>query len=273
MLSKVRAALGFDNVQFAITGSAPISIKTLEFFASLGIVIHEAYGMSETTGVCTMGTPGQSRIGKVGRPLRGVHVRVAEDGEVQLKGRTMTKGYLHLPEETAALYGDEGWLCTGDIGEIDAEGYLAITGRKKELLITAGGKNVAPVELEFYVQQIEGVDKVVVIGDRQPYLAALITIDVELLDELAQRFGGPPTLTALAENEAFVEHVEQGIERLCNARVARYQTLKKFKILSAEFGVEGGELTPTMKLRRTHVDDKYADEIAALYAGAANATP
>ena len=266
ILHGVRAKVGFDNVHFAVTGSAPISVGTLEFFASLGVVIYEAYGMSETTGVCTVGVPGRPRFGRVGTALNGVEIRIAEDGEIQLKGRIMTKGYLRLEAETAELYTEDGWLCTGDIGDLDADGHLAITGRKKELLITAGGKNVAPVEMEAHMQQIRGVAQAVVVGDRMPYLSALITIDSEALSSLAQEFGGDATVPALSKNEAFRAHIEKSIESQCNAKVARYLTIKKFKLLPTEFSVEGGELTPTMKLRRKEITAKYADEIEAFYA-------
>lgn len=265
ILSKVRAKVGFDNMHFAVTGSAPISVGTLKFFASLGVIIYEAYGMSETTGVCTIGNPGRPKFGRVGTAMEGVKIRIAEDGEIQLNGRIMTRGYLRLEAETEELYTEDGWLCTGDIGDVDADGHLAITGRKKELLITAGGKNVAPVEMESHMQPIFGVANAVVVGDRKPYLSALITIDVEALDAIAERFGGPADLPSLAKNEKFRAHVESSIESECNTKVARYQTIKKFTLLPSEFTVEGGELTPTMKLRRKEITAKYADEIAAFY--------
>ena len=265
VLHKVRAAVGFDNMVFAVTGSAPISTGTLEFFASLGVPVYEAYGLSETTGVCTIGEPGQPRFGKVGRALDGVELRIAEDGEVLTRGRTMTRGYFHMPEETEQLFDADGWLRTGDVGELDAEGNLSITGRKKELIITAGGKNVAPVELEAYLQQILGVAQAVVVGDRQPYLCALITIDVEALPELVAKFGGAATVEAMADNAAFRAHVEAEVETRCNAKVARYQTIKKVALLAEEFSVEGGELTATMKIRRNEIVRKYADRIAAFY--------
>jgi long-chain acyl-CoA synthetase len=221
--------------------------------------------MSETSGVCTIGVPGRPKFGRVGTAMEGVKIRIAEDGEIQLHGRIMTRGYLRLETETDALYTDDGWLCTGDIGDVDVQGHLAITGRKKELLITAGGKNVAPVEMESHMQPIFGVANAVVVGDRKPYLSALITIDVEALDVIADRFGGPADLGSLAKNEKFRAHIESSIESDCNSKVARYQTIKKFHLLAEEFTVEGGELTPTMKLRRKEITAKYAAEIAAFY--------
>ncbi|MCB9530863.1 MAG: long-chain fatty acid--CoA ligase [Myxococcales bacterium] len=266
VIRKLAEALGLDELRYAITGSAPISVATLEFFASLGIAIHEAYGMSETSGVCTITPPGAARFGRVGKAIDGVGIRIAEDGEVQLHGRIMTRGYFRMPDETRELYTDDGWLHTGDLGDLDADGYLAITGRKKELLITAGGKNVAPAELEAYLQEIPGVAQAVVVGDREPYLAALITIDVEQLPALATQLGVAPTLEAVASAPGLHALLDPGVETRCNARVARYQTIKRYRVLPVEFSVDGGELTPTMKLRRTEIAKKYADEIRALYA-------
>lgn len=265
VLEKVRAAVGFDAMYFAVTGSAPISTHTLEFFASLGVVVSEAYGLSETTGVCTIGVPGQPRFGKVGRALRGVEIRIAEDGEVLLRGRTMTKGYRGLPEESAALYTDDGWMRTGDLGSLDAEGNLAITGRKKEILITAGGKNVAPVGLEAKLQQIDGIGQAVVVGDRKPYLCALLTIDPEAVPAMADRFGTAPTIEALAASAAFAAYVDGEVEAKCNAKVARVESVKKVAILPREFTIEDGELTGAMKIRRGPITEHFADTIAAFY--------
>ena len=170
-----------------MTGSAPMGTRTQEFFASLGICIYDAYGLTETSGAATISDPVKPRFGTVGKPFKGVEVRIA-DGEIQLRGRNMTKGYLGMPAETAALYTEDGWLKTGDLGELDAEGNLRITGRMKELLITAGGKNVAPVELEQYIQPIVGVGQAVVVGDTKPFLCALVTLDPENLDALAELF-------------------------------------------------------------------------------------
>ncbi len=266
VIGKVKDALGLGDLYFPVTGSAPVSVGTLEFFASLGIVISEAYGMSETTGVCTLTPVTAPRFGKVGKALDGVQIRIADDGEVQLKGRTMTPGYLHMEQETRDLYTEDGWLCTGDLGSLDQDDYLQITGRKKELLITAGGKNVAPAEMEAYMQQIPGIAQAMVVGDRQPYLCALVTLDVEAVPELARKLGIEDTaLAALASNAAMRAYLQDRVETDCNAKVARYQTIKKFEILPVEFSVDGGELTPTMKLRRTIVTERYTDAIAQFY--------
>lgn len=267
VLSKLRAALGLDELVGGVSGAAPISRGTLEFFASLGIVVHEGYGMSETAGVATAQEFGRPRFGTVGQALKGVDLKIAEDGEICLRGPNMTEGYLHMPEKSAELIDDEGWLHTGDIGELDADGYLRITGRKKHILITAGGKNVAPAEMEAHLKQIPGVGQAVVVGDRKPYLSALITLDTEAVDDLASRLGIEGGAVAhIAAQPAVREYLEPLVESECNDKVARYQTIKRFEILPVEFSVEGGELTPTMKLRRSVIAEKYADEIEELFA-------
>ena len=266
VISKVKGALGLDRLSLALTGAAPISLGTLEFFASLGIAVHEVYGMSETTALLTGNPMGAVRFGTVGRALDGVEVKIAGDGEIIARGRNMTTGYLRMPEKTAELLDDEGWLHTGDLGSLDDDGYLTITGRKKDILITAGGKNVAPAEMEAYLNQIPGVGQAVVVGDRKPYLSALIVLDPENLDTLATNAGvGAASLQALAGDDKVKAHLMARVEADCNAKVASYQTIKRIKVIPCEFSVEGGELTPTMKVKRNVVADKYAGDIEALY--------
>ncbi len=267
VVSKVKAALGLDLLHLAVTGAAPISRGTLEFFASLGITIYEVYGMSETTGIATSSSYGRPHFGSVGKAMPGVEVRIAEDDEILVKGPICTKGYLHMPEETADLYDEEGWLHTGDLGAIDDEGYVRITGRKKDILVTAGGKNIAPAEMEGHINQIPGVGQVVVVGDKKPYLSALITLDIEALDVLSRDAGvDEAPLAKLAAETAVHQYLMQRVEADCNTKVARYQTIKRIKVLSVEFSVDGGELTPTMKAKRNVVVEKYASEIEAMYA-------
>jgi len=267
VLIKVKTALGLDRLKLASTAAAPISLGTLQFFASLGITVHEYYGMSETTGLISGNPVGKVRFGTVGVALSGIEIKIAEDDEILAKGRNMTKGYLRMPDKTAELHDDEGWLHTGDLGALDADGYLKITGRKKDILITAGGKNVAPAEMEGHLNQIAGIGQAVVVGDRQPYLSALVALDPENLQTLAEAAGvDVGTIEALATNPQVHEHLMKRVEADCNAKVARYQTIKRIHILPAEFTVDGGELTPTMKVKRAVVASKYADEIAALYA-------
>ncbi len=265
VIGKLKGALGLERVVIASTGAAPISASTLRFFASLGICIHEAYGMSETSGVVTVNPYRAVRHGTVGKALPGVSLRIADDGEILAKGRGMTRGYLRQPEHTAELLDDDGWLHTGDLGSLE-DGWLKITGRKKDILITAGGKNVAPAEMEAYLKQIPGVGQAVVVGDRQPYLAALLTVDVEAFAELSRLCGEEVgDAVAASQSPKVRAYFEAQIESLCNAKVARYQTIKRFHVLPLDFTVEGGELTPTTKVRRNVVVERYATEIAALF--------
>jgi long-subunit acyl-CoA synthetase (AMP-forming) len=230
--------------------------------------------MTETTAFASVQPYGRLRFGTIGKPLPGVEAKIADDGEIMLKGINMVKGYLRLPEKTAELYSGDEWMHTGDLGAIDQDGYISITGRKKDLIITAGGKNVAPAEMEGYLQAIPGVGQAVVVGDRQPYLSALIVLDPEALPELevaSQIFGLSDVATA-ARNAEVKRYIEAEMQEVCNSKVARYQTIKKIKILPTTFSVDGGELTPTLKVKRNIVNEKYASEIAAFYAEGTPAT-
>jgi len=270
VISKIKGALGLDQLQVALSGAAPISVSTLEFFASIGVPIHEGYGMTETSAFASVQPHGKLRLGTIGKPLPGVEAKIADDGEIMLRGVNMVKGYLRLPDRTAELYDEEGWMHTGDLGTIDEDGYISITGRKKDLIITAGGKNVAPAEMEGYLQAIPGVGQAVVVGDRQPYLAALIVLDPEALPELEAAAGvsGLGDVATAARSPEVKRFIEERMQEVCNAKVARYQTIKKIRILPTVFSVDGGELTPTLKVKRNVVGEKYAKEIAAFYAGA-----
>jgi long-subunit acyl-CoA synthetase (AMP-forming) len=273
VISKIKEALGLDQLQVALSGAAPISVSTLEFFASIGLPIHEGYGMTETSAFASVQPYGQLRFGTIGKPLPGVEIRIAEDGEIMLKGDNMVKGYLRLPEKTAELYDANGWMHTGDLGTIDDAGYVAITGRKKDIIITAGGKNVAPAEMEGYLQSIAGVGQAVVVGDRQPYLSALIVLDPEALPELevAAQISGLSDVATAAREPEVKRYIEQEMQHACNDKVARYQTIKKIQILPTTFSVDGGELTPTLKVKRNVVNEKYAAEIAKFYEGGTQA--
>jgi long-subunit acyl-CoA synthetase (AMP-forming) len=270
VISKIKEALGLDQLQVALSGAAPISVSTLEFFASIGVPISEGYGMTETTAFASVQPPGKLKFGTIGKPLLGVEAMIADDGEIMLKGLNMVKGYHRLPDRTAELYNEDGWMHTGDLGAIDEDGYISITGRKKDLIITAGGKNVAPAEMEGYLQSIAGVGQAVVVGDRQPYLSALIVLDPEALPELevASQIRDLTDVATAARNPDVKRYIEAEMQHACNAKVARYQTIKKIQILPTVFSVDGGELTPTLKVKRNIVNDKYAAEIAAFYAEA-----
>ncbi|MGB5703632.1 MAG: long-chain fatty acid--CoA ligase [Polyangiales bacterium] len=267
VISKIKSAIGLDQLLGAGSGAAPASRSTLEFFASIGVPIHEGFGMTETTGMATANPLGRPRFGTVGKPLPGVEVRIAEDGEILLRGANMVSGYLYMADQTADLWTDDGWLRTGDLGAIDQEGFLSITGRKKDLLITAGGKNVAPAEMENHLQGIPGIGQAVVIGDRQPYLCAILALEEEALPDLCQAAGVPvASLAEVAKHEKVRAFLADRIESDCNAKVARYQTIKKFEVLPHMLSVDGGELTPTMKVKRNVINDKYKTLIDGMYA-------
>jgi long-subunit acyl-CoA synthetase (AMP-forming) len=264
VFSKVRARLGLDRCRIALTGAAPISKDTLEFFLSLGLPLYEVYGMSECTGPATQSLPTSYRTGWVGKPLDGTEVKIAEDGEVLVRGDHVFLGYLKDDAATRETIDEEGWLHTGDVGEIE-DGFVRITDRKKELLITAGGENVAPQLVEGLLKSIPVVAQAVVVGDRQKYLAALVTLDPERLLAEAQAAGSAARDAATAaECATFRAHLERQIEKI-NERLARVQTVKRFTILPSELTVDGGELTPTLKLRRKVIAQKYAQQIESMY--------
>ena len=268
VLGKVAGALGLEQLQMAGSGAAPISRSTLEFFASVGILIHEGFGMTETTGVATVQPKGRPRFGTIGRAFEGVEIKIGDDGEILLKGANMISGYRDMPEETAALHDENGYLHTGDLGSLDDDGFLRITGRKKDLLITAGGKNVAPAEMEAHLKGIPGVGQAVVVGDRQPYLCALLVLDEEALPDLCKAAGVPEgkSIGEYANDDVVKKFLDQRVEAQCNEKVARYQTIKKYRVLDAPFTVETGELTPTMKVKRNVVNEKFASLIDEMYA-------
>jgi long-subunit acyl-CoA synthetase (AMP-forming) len=249
-----------------VTAAAPISKDTLEFFLSLGIPILEVYGMSECTGPGTYSPPDAYRTACAGIVIPGGEIKIADDGEVLMRGPHVFRGYFKDPESTRAALDEDGWLHSGDIGTIDGDGYLKITDRKKDLLITAGGENIAPQLIEGILKSIPVVGQAVVVGDRRQYLAALLTLDPERVAKEAQEIGSPARDAATAaECPLFKSHLQAQID-LVNEKLARVQTIKRFRIISGEFTIDGGELTPTMKIKRKVVSEKYKDEIAALYA-------
>jgi long-subunit acyl-CoA synthetase (AMP-forming) len=265
VFSKVRARLGLDRARLCTSGAAPISRSTLEFFLSLGVRVVEVYGMSECTGPATSSTPERYRTGKAGWIVPGTEVKIADDGEILIRGPHVFQGYLKDPEATAAAIDAEGWLHSGDIGELDAEGFLSITDRKKELLITAGGENVSPQAIEGQLASIPLVSQAVAVGDRRRYIAALITLDPDRIAAEAQAAGSEALDARSAATCArFLKHLEAQVEAV-NGRLARVQAVKRFVILPGELTVAAGELTPTMKLKRRVIAAKYASEIESLY--------
>ncbi len=268
VFSKVRDALGLDQARIAVTSAAPISKSTLEFFLSLGIPIMEVYGMSECTGPATISLPHKYKTGSVGRVVEGTELKIAPDGEICMRGRHVFKGYFKNEAATHETIDDEGWLHSGDIGEFDADGYLRITDRKKDLIITAGGENVAPQVLEGRLKAIPYLSQAVVIGDRQKFLAALLTLDEGRLEDTLRESGSSAKTMADAARDPKVEAWLMAQVAEINKTLARVQTIKRIKVLPAELSIEGGELTPTMKVKRKVVNQKYAAEIAAFYTGA-----
>lgn len=266
VFDKVRERLGLDRARVCVTSAAPISKDTLEFFLSLGLPILEVYGMSECTGPATYSPPDNYRTGKCGIVVPGAQIKIAEDGEVCMRGPHVFKGYLKDAEATKNALDSDGWLHSGDIGTIDKDGFLQITDRKKDLLITAGGENIAPQVLEGQLKAIPVVGQAVVVGDRKKYLAALITLDPERVKVEAEAAGSPAkTVAEAAKCSVFRRHLQKQIDQV-NAKLARVQTIKKFVVVPHEFSIEGGELTPTMKVKRKVVNEKYRLEIEAMYA-------
>ena len=265
VFKKVKKLLGLDRARILVTSAAPISRDTLEFFLSLGLPICEVYGMSECTGPATASLPNRYRTGKAGFVLPGAELRIADDGEICMRGRHVFKGYYKDPLATADALDRDGWLHSGDIGTIDAQGFLQITDRKKDLIITAGGENIAPALVEGYLKGIPVVSQAVVIGDRQRYLSVLLTLNKERIPVDAQQCGSPACdAETAAKDEKFLQFLQKQIDGV-NARLARVQAVKKFRVIPNEFTVEGGELTPTMKVRRKVVTEKYRNEIDQLY--------
>ncbi len=258
---KIRAVFG-GRVRGFVTGSAPINLEILEFFTGVGMRIIEVYGMSEATAISFANTVDEIRLGTVGKALPGVEYKLAEDGEILLRGPTVFKGYLNLPEVNEAAFDSEGYLRTGDIGVVDAEGWLRITDRKKNLLKTAGGKYVAPARLEAFIKEEPLVGQVYVHGDREKYVVALITLDERETPRVAEELG--VTETELPKHPHVVAKIERAVER-ANERLARFEQIKSHALLSEDFSIEAGTLTPTLKIRRNVVAENFAETIASLY--------
>ena len=265
VLGKIHQRLGLDRLVFGCAGAAPTSENTLNFFASLGVLIHEGYGMTETAGGITSNPYQRARFGTVGQVIPGVEVKIADDGEILFRGRAITRGYHNLEAETRALIDENGWLHSGDLGTLDDDGFLQITGRKKEILITAGGKNVAPAEIEARMNTIEGISQSVVMGDREPYLVGLFVVDHQALPKVCKELSlATSSPEQVIEEPNFLDYIDREVNKI-NTELARYQTLKKFHLIAHEFSVEGGELTPSLKLRRAKIADKYAESVRNLY--------
>lgn len=264
LYSLVRGAFG-GRLKWALTGGAPIAPATLDLLRACGIAVYEGYGMTESGGVISLNHPDAVRYGTVGRPIAGCEVRIAEDGEVLARGAMVFPGYHANETATAEALDPEGWLRTGDLGELDAEGYLRITGRKKEIVITSAGKNLTPTEVEFAIQRSRYVSRAVMIGDRRPHPVALITLDAEEITAWAAREGHD--LGAAPATHPAVRALIEAAVAEANATVSRPARIRAFHVLPEDFTIASGTLTPTLKLRRRAVAERYAGEIEGLYGG------
>jgi long-chain acyl-CoA synthetase len=267
VLSKIRSAMG-GNVMYAVSGSAPLGLRLGHFYRSLGITILEGYGLTETTAPISVNLPSNFKIGKVGPPLPGMSVRIAADGEIQAKGIDIFDGYWKNPEATAEVFDGE-WFKTGDIGEIDEDGYLTITGRKKEIIVTAGGKNVSPAQLEDPIRANPIVGQVIVVGEQKPFISALITLDEEMLPVWLNNNGedaGMSVADAIA-NPKVVAEVQRAVDA-ANSTVSRAESIRKFVILPRDLTEASGHLTPKLSIKRNVIMKDYADVIEGMYQGA-----
>ncbi len=261
----IRAELGLDKARYLVCAAAPVHPDLLRWFHGMNLPVAEVYGQTENCGVTTMNPPGAIRIGTVGTAVPGVEVRIAADGEILTRGRNVTTGYYRNEAGTAELLDDEGWMHTGDLGTVDSQRYLAITGRKKDLIINAAGKNISPSEIETRLRYEPLISQAVVVGDGRPYLTALLTLDDEALHEWAAHHQRSGPVEALASDPEVLQEVADSVERV-NREHARVEGIKRWHVLAHDLTVAGGELTPTLKVKRQVVAERYADIIESLYA-------
>ncbi len=263
--ARLRAAVG-GKVQYAVSGGAPLGDRLGHFFRGAGLPVLEGYGLTETSAASTVNRPRRNKIGTVGMPLPGVSVRIADDGEILISGPNVFTGYRHNPEATAEVLDADGWLHTGDIGELDDEGFLRVTGRKKELIVTAGGKNVAPAVLEDRIRAHPLVSQAMVVGDGRPFIACLVTLDVDALGFWKERHGRPASATAadLAGDPELIAEIQEAVDD-ANKAVSRAESIRRFVILGTDFTEQTGHLTPSLKVRRNVVAKDFSADIEALY--------
>ena len=264
VLSHIRNLFGGRIIE-AVTGAAPINPEILRFFDAAGVLVVEGWGMTETSTAATISTAEAFKFGTIGKPFPGCEVKIADDGEILVRGPNVFQGYYKNEEATREALID-GWLHTGDLGEVDPDGFIKITGRKKDIIITAGGKNITPANIEAEVKQHPLVSQCVLIGDRRPYLTALVTLDPEEAEKFAAEHGLSKDPEALASNELVRAALSEHVEKI-NKKFARVEQVKKFEILPRDLSQEDGELTPTLKVKRAVVAKKYEPQIEALYAG------
>jgi long-chain acyl-CoA synthetase len=262
--SKLRTVLG-GNVEYAVSGGAPLGDRLGHFFRGIGVPVLEGYGLTETTAAVSVNLPDDIRVGTVGRPLPGVTVAVAADGELLFKGGQVMQGYWKNDEATAAAIDADGWFHTGDLGEFDVDGFIKITGRKKEILVTAGGKNVAPAVLEDQIRLHPLVSQCMVVGDGKPFIAALITIDAENVVPWATERGKPTDVASLTDDADLIAEIQKAVTE-ANGSVSHAEEIKKFSILATDWTQESGELSLKLSLRRHIVMKNHEADVEALYA-------
>jgi long-subunit acyl-CoA synthetase (AMP-forming) len=262
----MRAALGLDEAVSVNVGAAPTPLEVLEFFHAIGIPVGELWGLSETCGTATCNPPDRVKLGTVGPPVPGAELKLAEDGEVLVRGAFVMPGYRNLPDKTAEVFDEDGWFATGDIGELDEDDYLKIVDRKKELIINAAGKNMSPANIESKLKAASPlIGQCITIGDRRPYNVALIVLDTDFAPAWGAKNGFKGMgIEDLAREPKLIEAVQAGVDE-ANEKMARVEQIKKFKILPEDWAPGGDELTPTMKLKRRPIAEKYEAEIAELY--------
>jgi hypothetical protein len=272
VLKKIRSILG-PNLRYIVSGGAPLATDLAQFYSGMGITLLQGYGLSETTGPIAVQHVGKNPVGTVGLPLPGNFIKIAKDGEILVKGVSVMPGYYHLPDQTHQVMPDGQWFHTGDLGSISKSGQLSITGRKKELIVTAGGKNVSPEVLEDSLATHPLIANVIVVGDQRPFIGALFTLDAEMLPDWLRKHGlprcSPLEAAQLPEVQA---SLQRAVDR-ANKAVSRAESIRKFRIIDASFTVENGYVTPSMKLRRGKVLHDFADEVDELYGGPLEAAP
>jgi long-chain acyl-CoA synthetase len=262
---KLRAALG-GRAQYAVSGGAALSERLCHFFRGIGVTVLEGYGLTETTAAATVNRPDRNKIGTVGQPLPGVGIKIADDGEILISGKNIFSGYWRNEAASKEAFAEDGWLATGDVGKLDEEGFLTITGRKKEMIVTAGGKNVAPAVLEDRLRSHALISQCMVVGDGKPFIAALITLDLEALGPWKERHGKPAdaTVVALRDDPELVAEVQTAVDD-ANQAVSRAESIRKFRILDTDFTQEAGQLTVKLGIRRSVLLKDFAADIDALY--------
>ena len=261
--ARLRAALG-GRCRYAVSGGAPLGERLGHFYRGIGVTVLEGYGLTETTAAVTVNRPDALKIGTVGRPLAGTAVRIADDGELEVSGGQVCQGYWGNPEATAEVLGPDGWLRTGDLAEIDDEGFVRITGRKKEILVTAGGKNVAPSALEDRIRAHALVDQCMVVGDGRPFIAALVTLDPDATAQWAERHAKSASVVDLVDDEDLRTEIQSAVDE-ANKAVSKAESVRKFVIVPDAWTEEGGQLTPSLKLRRAVVMNESRSAVEDLY--------